>query len=132
MKWTMGWAAVALVLGITATGAQQQQQPAGRGRGTPPPPPPATHKLLFLTHAGLYKHTSLGPAEQAVKEIGTRNGFAVTTVEGYKYDADTLDFSFLTRDYLNQFDGIMMMTNGNLPFTQAQKEMLLEFVKSGK
>ena len=85
-----------------------------------------------LTHAGLYKHTSLGPAEQAVKEMGTRNGFAVTTVEGYKYNADKLDFSFLTRDYLNQFDGIMMMTNGSLPFTVAQKEMLLDFVKSGK
>ena len=64
--------------------------------------------------------------------MGKRTGFAVTTVEGYKYEADKLDFSFLTRDYLNQFDGIMMMTNGNLPFTQAQKEMLLDFVKSGK
>ena len=27
-------------------------------------------KLLFLTHAGLYKHTSLGPAEKAVIELG--------------------------------------------------------------
>ena len=132
MKRMLGMAGVGLLFGLTALGAQQPQQPAGRGRGTPPPPPPATHKLLFLTHAGLYKHTSLGPAEQAVKDMGTRNGFAVTTVEGYKSDADKLDFSFLTRDYLNQFDGIMMMTNGNLPFTQAQKEMLLEFVKSGK
>ena len=65
-------AAVALV----ATARAQLPQPAGRGRGVAPPPP-ATHKLLFLTHAGLYKHTSLGPAEQAVKEMGTRNGFAV-------------------------------------------------------
>jgi uncharacterized protein len=132
MKRTLGVGVLALVLGITAMGAQQPQQQGGRGRGAAPPPPPATHKLLFLTHAGLYKHTSLGPAEQAVKEMGTRNGFAVTTVEGYKHDADKLDFSFLTRDYLNQFDGIMMMTNGNLPFTVAQKEMLLDFVKSGK
>src|SRR5688500_16123058 len=123
-------AAAALVAGSISIAAQQPQQPAGRGRGAAPPPP-ATHKLLFLTHAGLYKHPSLGPAEQAVAEMGKRTGFAVTTVEGYKYDADKLDFSFLTPQYLNQFDGIMMMTNGNLPFTVAQKQMLLDFVKSG-
>ena len=132
MKRTMAMVAVAaLVAGSLSMTAQQPQEQAGRGRGTAPPPP-ATHRLLFLTHAGLYKHPSLGPAEQAVAEMGKRAGFAVTTVEGYKYDADKLDFSFLTPQYLNQFDGIMMMTNGNLPFTVAQKEMLLDFVKSGK
>ena len=31
-----------------------------------------------------------------------------------------------------QFDGVMMMTNGNLPFTEAQKKNLLDFVRSGK
>jgi hypothetical protein len=91
-----------------------------------------THRLLFLTHAGLYKHPSLGPAEQAVAGMGKRAGFAVTTVEGYKFDADKLDFSFLTPEYLKQFDGVMLMTNGNLPFTAAQKQMLVDFVKSGK
>jgi type 1 glutamine amidotransferase len=89
-------------------------------------------KLLFLTHAALYKHTSLGPAEKAVFELGKTGGFEVTTVEGYKQDAKQLDFTFLTPEYLNQFDGVMMMTNGNLPFTDAQKQMLLEFVRGGK
>ena len=45
-----------------------------------------TKRLLFLTHAGLYKHTSLGPAEKAVIELGKTGGFDVTTVEGYKLD----------------------------------------------
>ena len=92
----------------------------------------APKKLLFLTHAALYKHTSLGPAEKAVTELGKTGGFEVTTVEGYKQDAKQLDFSFLTRDYLNQFDGVMMMTNGNLPFTDAQKQDLVDFVRGGK
>ena len=35
---------------------------------------PGRKKLLFLTHAGLYKHTSLGPAEKAVIELGRRAG----------------------------------------------------------
>jgi len=89
-------------------------------------------KLLFLTHAGFYKHTSLGPAEKAVTELGKTGGFDVTTVEGYKQDSKQLDFSFLTPQYLNQFDGVMMMTNGNLPFTDAQKKMLVDFVRGGK
>ena len=89
-------------------------------------------KLLFLTHAALYKHTSLGPAEKAVAELGKTGGFEVTTVEGYKQDPKQLDFSFLTPEYLNQFDGVMMMTNGNLPMTDAQKQALVDFVKGGK
>jgi uncharacterized protein len=93
---------------------------------------PAPKKLLFLTHAALYKHTSLGPAEKAVIELGKSGGFEVTTVEGYKQDPKQLDFSFLTPEYLNQFDGVMMMTNGNLPMTDAQKKTLVDFVKGGK
>ena len=92
----------------------------------------APKKLLFLTHAALYKHTSLGPAEKAVTELGKTGGYEVTTVEGYKQDSKQLDFSFLTPEYLNQFDGVMMMTNGNLPFTDAQKKMLTDFVRGGK
>jgi type 1 glutamine amidotransferase len=89
-------------------------------------------RLLFLTHAGLYKHTSLGPAEKAVIELGKTNGFDVTTVEGYKLDPEQHDFSFLTPEYLAGFDGVMMMTNGNLRFSDAQKQHLLAFVRSGK
>ena len=92
----------------------------------------APKKLLFLTHAALYKHTSLGPAEKAVIELGKAGGFDVTTVEGYKQDAKQLDFSFFTPEYLNQFDGVMMMTNGNLPMSDAQKKALVDFVKGGK
>ena len=89
-------------------------------------------RLLFLTHAGLYKHTSLGPAEKAVIELGKTGGFDVTTVEGYKLDPKKHDFSFLTPEYLAGFDGVMMMTNGNLRFTDEQKRNLLEFVRGGK
>ena len=109
--------ALAIVAGCVAHGALTAQAPK---------------KLLFLTHAGLYKHTSLGPAEKAVIELGKANGFDVTTVEGYKLDAKEHDFSFLTPEYLAAFDGVMMMTNGNLRFTEAQKKSLLDFVRSGK
>ncbi len=54
--------------------------------GTAAEQPTARKRLLFLTHAGLYKHTSLGPAEKAVIELGKAGGFDVTTVEGYKQE----------------------------------------------
>ena len=89
-------------------------------------------KLLFLTHAGLYKHSSLEPAETAVTEYGKTGGFDVTTLQGFKQESRALDMSFLTPEYLNGFDGLMLMTNGNLPFTPAQKQSIIDFVRNGK
>ncbi len=88
-------------------------------------------KLLFLTHAGLYKHTSLGPAEEAVSSWGPEAGFEVTRSRGYLQEADELDLSQITAEYLAQFDGVMMMTNGNLPLDDTQKRALLDFVRRG-
>jgi type 1 glutamine amidotransferase len=92
---------------------------------------PAPKKLLFLTHAALYKHPSLAPAEKAVTELGAKHGFAVTTLEGYKQESDRLDLSMITPDYLARFDGLMLMTNGNLPLTTAQKQALVDYVRGG-
>jgi type 1 glutamine amidotransferase len=89
-------------------------------------------RILFLTHAALYKHASLGPAETAVTEYGRTGGFDVTTLEGYKQDSAKLDMSFLTPDYLSQFDGLMLMTNGNLPLTDTQKRAIVDYVRNGK
>src|SRR3954467_10608900 len=94
--------------------------------------PPARGKLLFLTHAALYKHSSLAPAEKAVTELGTRGGFDVTTLEGYKQDSNAIDLSILTPEYLARFDALMLMTNGNLPLTPAQKKMIVDYVRNGK
>src|SRR5688500_19464039 len=74
----------------------------------------APKRLLFLTHAGLYKHTSLGPAEKAVIALGKTGGFDVTTAEGYKLEPKEHAFSFLTPEYLAAFDVVMLTTHGNL------------------
>ncbi|MEO8682160.1 MAG: ThuA domain-containing protein [Vicinamibacterales bacterium] len=94
--------------------------------------PPSTRKLLFLTHAGLYKHASLEPAEAAVTGWGKTAGFEVTTLQGYKQDSKSLDLSILTPEYLNSFDGLMLMTNGNLPLTPVQRKAIVDFVRNGK
>lgn len=92
---------------------------------------PVPKKLLFLTHAALYKHTSLGPAEKAVAELGARHGFEVTTLEGYKQDSGGLDLSMISTEYLARFDGLMLMTNGNLPLTTVQKKAIVDYVRAG-
>ena len=94
--------------------------------------PQPRKKLLFLTHAALYKHTSLEPAEAAVTEWGRTAGFDVTTLKGYKQDSRNIDLSLLTPEYLNSFDGLMLMTNGNLPLTPPQRQSIVEFVRNGK
>jgi type 1 glutamine amidotransferase len=91
----------------------------------------APARLLFLTHAALYKHTSLDDAEAAVARWGEEGGFEVTTLRGYEQTAPNLDLSSVTGAYLAQFDGVMMMTNGNLPMSGEQREALLDFVREG-
>ncbi len=91
----------------------------------------APKKLLFLTHARLYKHTSLGPAERAVASWGPEAGYELTALQGYLQEQEELDLSIITAEYLSQFDGVMMMTNGNLPLDEAQKRALVDFVRQG-
>jgi len=111
--------ALALITAACATAAQ-----------TPPPGIP-TKRLLFLTHAALYKHSSLAPAETAVTELGRQGGFDVTTLQGYNQDSDKIDLSFISREYLAQYDGLMLMTNGNLPLSLDQKKAIVEYVRDG-
>jgi type 1 glutamine amidotransferase len=92
----------------------------------------ARKKLLFLTHPALYKHSSLEFAEKAVVEWGKTSGFDVTTLEGYKQNIRQIDLTQLTPEYLNSFDGLMLMTNGNLPLTDEQKRAVVDFVRNGK
>jgi hypothetical protein len=105
---------------------------ASAGSGTLRGQTPPRKRLLFLTHAALYKHPSLAPAEAAVTEYGKTGGFEVTTLEGYKQESARLDLSFLTPEYLAQFDGLMLMTNGNLPLTEPQKRAIVDYVRNGK
>ena len=103
----------------------------GRSPFLQEPQQEAPKKLLFLTHAGLYKHTSLEPAEEALASWGPAAGYELTTLQGYLQDQQALDLSMITPDYLAQFDGLMMMTNGNLPLEDSQKKALIDFVRNG-
>ncbi len=119
-------AVVVLVLAASWWAPARTQAPAGG-----PTSQPGSPKILFLTHAALYKHPSLGPAERAVTELGRQGGFDVTTVEGYKQDADKIDLSFISPEFLSKYNGLMLMTNGNLPLSEAQKKAIVDYVRNG-
>lgn len=127
---------VCLLLGVIALSgppAGRPQLAAQSASGTSPAAGQgARKKLLFLTHNAFYKHTSLGPAERAVAELGRNGGFDVTALEGYTQDANTIDLSFISPSYLAGFDAVMMMTNGELPMNDGQKRALIDFVRAGK
>jgi type 1 glutamine amidotransferase len=99
-------------------------------------------RLLLLTHNTFYNHSSLEAIEQVVPEWGKTAGFSVTSLEGYKQttacttqkpcDPSVADLSMIDAKYLSQFDAIMASTNGELPFTDAGKQALVDFVRNGK
>jgi type 1 glutamine amidotransferase len=102
--------------------------------------PPTGKRVLVLTHAALTKHASVAVAEKALPEIAKMGGFEVTirsdnretTGRTSPEDLARMDFSFLTPEYLNGFDALLLFTNGNLPITDAQKQSITDFVRNGK
>src|SRR5262249_32108657 len=86
---------------------------------------PQQKKLLSLPQRPSQTRRRLDPAEKAVADWGKTSGFDVTTLKGYEQDSRNLDLSALTPEYLGQFDGLMLMTNGNLPLTDQQRESIL-------
>lgn len=94
-------------------------------------------KVLFLTYPGVgspgsHGHASLPAAEQQAVEYGKAGGFDVTTLKGYEPGVGKQDLSFFTPAYLNQFDGLMMMANGEIGLTAVQKKAIVDFVRGGK
>lgn len=101
---------------------------AAEARRTPQQRP----RVLFLTHPGVGTgHASLPAAERMAIEYGTTGGFDVTVHEGY-LTLGNHDFGFLTMEYLNSFDALMLMTNGDLPWSDEQRQGIVEFVRGGK
>jgi type 1 glutamine amidotransferase len=97
----------------------------------------ARKKVLFLTYPGVgapgsHGHASLPAAEQQAVEYGKAAGFDVTTLKGYEPGVGKQDLTFFTPAYLNQFDGLMMMANGDIGMTAVQKKAIVDFVRSGK
>ncbi len=119
--------AIALIVaGSSAVPVSSQQPPAGDRK-----------KGLFLTYPGVgepgtHGHGSLPSAEEQAVEYGKTGGFDVTTLGGYKAGAGKRGLAFFTPEYLNQFDALMLMANGDIGLSPPQKKMIVDFVRNGK
>ena len=79
--------------------------------------------ILMLRHSAGFEHTFLPDAEVALKQLGKQNGWKVQTT--HRLDR-------INADNLNRLDMLVFATTGNLPFSDDQKQLLLDFVKDGK
>jgi len=105
--------------------------------GAQAPRAAANKKVLIFTYPGVgapgsHGHASLPAAEEKTGEWGKANGFEVTALKGYEPGVGKQDLSFFTPAYLNQFDGLIMMANGDIGLTPVQKKAIVDFVKGGK
>jgi hypothetical protein len=123
----------ALILACVVAGAPGLRPDLEAQQG----PAAARKKVLFLTYPGVgapgsHGHASLPAAEEQAVEYGRAGGFDVTALKGYEPGVGKQDLSFFTPSYLNQFDGLMMMANGDIGLTAVQKKAIVDFVRSGK
>ena len=122
----IGHVVLVLALGCGAGLAWAAFGPA-RAQEAPPP-----KRVLVLTHNAFYQHDMLPTLERTVAELGGEGGFEVTSLEGYRQDADAIDLSMISAAYLSQFDGLLLATNGELPLDDGQRRALVDFVRDGK
>jgi len=80
-------------------------------------------RLLYLTLSAGFKHDTVAPSRDIVKEIGEKSGAFETTL------AD--DVSGFTAENLKNCDAVMFYTTGELPMTSEQKAAFVNFVRSG-
>jgi uncharacterized protein len=80
-------------------------------------------RLLYLTLSAGFKHDTVAPSRDIVKEIGEKSGAFETTL------AD--DVSGFTAENLKNYDAVMFYTTGELPMTEQEKTAFVDFIKSG-
>jgi type 1 glutamine amidotransferase len=79
--------------------------------------------LLYLTLSKGYHHQSVEPSEGILKEMGEKSGAFHLTV--------TQDVGAFTKENLKNYSAVMFYTTGELPFTEDEKNALVEFLQSG-
>jgi len=112
---------VALVMGC---GSPSQPTSNPVPVGNPPGPTVAPLRLLVLTATYGFRHDSIPTARQVLTQLGAQTGeFTVSATE---------DVAEITAVRLASTDILFFaLTTGELPFSDAQKQAILDFVNAG-
>jgi hypothetical protein len=93
-------------------------------------------KILVLTFSGGFVHSSLAIAEEVMKNLGETSGVYEATCLGLYKDRGDLDLSFISADYLSDFDAVFLYTTTGdkepTLLTDEQKQAFVEYIKSGR
>jgi len=81
-------------------------------------------RVTYITECKGFKHGVLPESEKIMKELGDKNGFEVTVSQD--------SASVITADNLKNVDVLIFYTTGELPWSDEQKQLFLDFVKNGK
>lgn len=95
-------------------------------------------KVLYVTTAAGFPHSSRGLSKYVIEDIGKRSGVYDTvydrdTRKENKADADAI--KHITPEGLLQFDAVFFYTTGGkdqFPLSEENRNALIEFVRSGK
>lgn len=81
-------------------------------------------RVTYITECKGFKHGVLPESEKILKELGDKNGFEVTVSQD--------SASVITAENLKNIDVLVFYTTGELPWSDEQKKLFLDFVKNGK
>ena len=103
---------------IALLGGAAAIRPLGAHAERPP------ERILYFTYSAGYRHDVIPLSKVILTQLGSNSGvFEVTATE------DTSEFS---TENLERYAAVMFYTSGELPMSDAQKEALLNFVRSGR
>ena len=84
---------------------------------------PKSGKLLYMTLTKGYHHQTVEVSEPILKQMGEKSGAFQITV--------TQDVGAFTKENLKNYSAVMFYTTGELPFTDEEKNALVDFLESG-
>ena len=81
-------------------------------------------RITYITESKGFKHAVLPESEKILQELGAKNDFEVTISQD--------SAKVITAENLNNIDVLIFYTTGELPWSEEQKTLFLDFVKNGK
>ncbi len=81
-------------------------------------------RVTYITESKGFKHAVLPESEKIMQAIGAKNNFDVTISQD--------SAKVITAENLKNIDVLIFYTTGELPWSDEQKKLFLDFVKSGK
>lgn len=110
---------------VTAPPVSAQSSPTSSGPKKSGPTKTAKKlRLLYVTQSMGFRHQSLHKSEEIMEQLGNKNGFEVTLTQMAELK--------LTAANIKNYDVIVFYTTGELPLSDDQKTLLLNWIKGGK